>query len=77
MFKPVTFDADNRGGCRTADSARAAARILMMLWNDTQGTEYYFAIRACLDAIEGRGSDESAREAFVAALHATGVFVLE
>src|SRR5215204_3159402 len=68
MFAPITFEEDHRGGFRTVTTVRAAARVLTVRWPDGQGPRYFEALRACLAALDGTGTEDVAREAFLAAL---------
>ena len=49
--------------------------MLTLRWPDGQGRAYLAALKACLAAEEGTGTEEAAREAFLAALVEGGVFV--
>lgn len=77
MFKSVTFEENDHGSYRVIASVQGAMRVLIAWSGDEQAPEYFAAADACEAAIEGHGSEETAREAFRTALLAAGVFVRE
>lgn len=77
MFTPVTYEEDDRGGFRTITSVQGAARVLTDWWSVEFGPAYYAAAHACVEALEDHGPEETVRDAFVAALQESGVFVRE
>lgn len=74
-FLAVTIEIDETGELRNVSSVAEAAEILRQNWPSDRGKELSRARRACLDAMEGTGSLEEARTAFVAAANEAGILV--
>ncbi len=74
-FLAVTIEIDETGELRNVSSVAEASEILRQNWPVQRGKELSRARRACLDAMEGTGSVEEARTAFVAAAKEAGVLV--
>lgn len=74
-FLAVTIEVDETGELRNVSSVAEAAEILRQNWPADRGKELSRARRACLDAMEGTGSVEEARTAFVAAAKEAGILV--
>ncbi|MBB3238197.1 DUF982 domain-containing protein [Phyllobacterium endophyticum] len=74
-FIAVTIEIDETGELCNVSSVAEASEILLRNWPVQRGKELSRARRACLDAIEGKGSVEEARTAFVAAAKEAGILV--
>ena len=74
-FLAVTIEIDETGELRNVSSVADAAEILRQNWPVDRGRELSRARRACLDAMEGTGSVEEARTAFVAAAKEAGILI--
>jgi len=77
MFAPITIEEASRDGFRTITTVDTAARVLTLRWPGKRGPAHEAALRACIAAMEGTGTEEAGREAFLAALREGGVFVRE
>jgi hypothetical protein len=72
---PVTVDTDGARRRVVRDTLHAA-EILLRRWpRIKRGRKHQIAVSACLDAMNGRDSAATARQAFVAAAKQARIFV--
>ena len=73
---PVAVDGIQTGNPRIVADTLDAAEILLRRWPRERREETYVAaVRACLDAMEGRADGRRARHAFVGAAKSASIFV--
>jgi hypothetical protein len=73
---PVAVDNNQAGNPRIVADTLDAAEILLRRWpHERRGQNYVEAVRACLDAMEGRRDGCHARRAFVRAAKSASIFV--
>src|SRR4029453_12103684 len=65
------------GQYRRVGSVREAAECLIDQWPKNRGVAYLAALHACLDAVRGSVSTETARQAFIAAAREVGILIGE
>jgi len=75
MFEPIIFEQYPRGGFTTVQSLHDAAQVLIDWREEDEVPGFHLAARACISAMDGKGSEAVAREALVAALVETGAYV--
>lgn len=76
-FDAVTFATQTLGRYRTITTVSQAAKQLLWHWPVEGGKKHHAAKLACIDALEGVGSADDARTAFIEACGEAGVFVRE
>ena len=74
-FVAVTIELDKSRELRNVSSVTEAANVLFRQWPRQKGKKLSAARQACLDAIEGTGSVDDARTAFVAAAKEAKILV--
>ncbi|PSH57615.1 MULTISPECIES: DUF982 domain-containing protein [Phyllobacterium] len=74
-FLAVTIELDKSSELRNISSVTEAAHVLFRLWPRQKGKNLSAARKACLNAIEGKGSVDDARTAFVAAAKEAKILV--
>ena len=77
-FRPLTVET-RPGQYRTLWTVEdAAGHLLSKEWPaGNHGKTKHLALRACLEALEGKGTAEQARKCFLEAAFEAGVFVRE
>jgi hypothetical protein len=65
------------GQYRRVGSVREAAECLIDRWPKNRGVAYLAALHACLDALRGTVSTETARQAFIEAAREVGILIGE
>lgn len=73
--KGVELELHGVGTYRTVRSTEDAAQCLLAYWPTGKGKAYQMAQQACLEALGGAASPESAREAFIAAALAAKIHI--
>lgn len=76
-FDAVTFATQTLGRYRTITSVSQAAEQLLYHWPVKGGKKHRAARVACVEALEGVGSADQVRAAFIEACGEAGVFVRE
>lgn len=72
----VTVETGKSGRPRVVKSTVQAALLLVDRWPDKdRGPKYRYALRACMDAMEGRKAVASARRAFIGAAKEAELYV--
>lgn len=74
-FDAVTFATQTLGRYRTITTVSQAAKQLLWHWPVEGGKKHHAAKIACIEALEGRGSADKVRKAFIAACGEAGIFV--
>lgn len=74
-FVAVTIELDKSRELRNVSSVTEAAHVLFRQWPKQRGKKLSAARLACLDAIEGTGSVDDARTAFVDAAKEAKILV--
>jgi hypothetical protein len=76
-FEHVTIATDHGCRMRNIGSVEEAAEFMLHNWPDKQGRKFNTARRACLDAMRGKQTAQSARMAFINAAEEVGIYVRE
>ncbi|MEK1851369.1 MAG: DUF982 domain-containing protein [Phyllobacterium sp.] len=74
-FLAVTIELDKSSELRNVSSVTEAADVLLMQWPRQKGKKLFVARQACRDALEGKGTVDDARAAFVAAAKEANILV--
>lgn len=72
---PVTFETRRLGQFRVVTSTSEAALALLEDWPTEQSKVTTKAMEVCLAVLEGNGDPAAARDAFIKAAEAAGVFI--
>jgi hypothetical protein len=73
--EPITIESRQIGKYLTINSTERAAHYMLEEWpREESGEVFEAAKRAQLDALEGKGSVDYARSAFIAAAQEAGIF---
>jgi hypothetical protein len=73
----VVIEHGRVGHYRRLGSVREAAECLIDQWPKNRGVAYLAALHACLDALRGTVSTETARQAFIAAAREVDILIDE
>ena len=77
-FSAIVVATDDLGRLRAVNSVRGAAQMLVADWPaEKRGNAYRNACEATYQALSGKGDVEAARQAFIFAAKAAGIFVRE
>ena len=75
--KLVVIERGPPGAARSVGSVQEAAECLLDGWPRPHGALYVAALRACHDALAGKISTETARQAFLRAAREAGILIGE
>ncbi|TAW62669.1 DUF982 domain-containing protein (plasmid) [Rhizobium ruizarguesonis] len=75
-FTPVGLALRDPATSKIVRTLGDAARVLMRDWPRNDGDEYIAAVKACVDAIEGKLAPERFREVFLRAADEAGIVTL-
>ncbi|MEK1853445.1 MAG: DUF982 domain-containing protein [Phyllobacterium sp.] len=74
-FKSVTVESAHPGKLRNISSVATAAEFLLNEWPGKRGRLHGLARQACLEAMDGTGTGDIARSAFLDAATEANIYV--